>query len=1664
MTATEMAVHSALMKQGDNARALVDTEKNIKSRAASLGLFSDKLSFAHFFTKKVDISVNNTRFKGKRGHQVRGGVVPITTGLVADYNPAVMRADKNRDAVKFETNNEKPQIIFVDRDSNNRVSYLPVKVDRDASVLEQDRLVLKSTEPYKMVVKNRQVLSFDGFEVTEKGLSFSNPRLSVQDPENDNKLKEVDIDSAKIGISGVEISPEVNTALIDEDTDDTTLATDSTLANTTDGEQSTEVSQILASQSVPKSADIEAPNVEAEDKSKEGREEAEITQEESRGEKTDSKPAEDEGQSLEDKILDTVLDDELGILETIADDLKAGIKGETDEALTQTLITDIATGMSDAVGNVLKNISGDVIGNETIEGHVENAIDTVNEVANHYLEELLKSEEDEVDKKEGEEEEDEKERDDADEEISISEFIIAFIDGDTESVAGQRIEYAKKMLKTFKETGKWEDTPDDETLKLLHLQTSDGDADARKKVNGYEFEGSVNILPWLYGFASFTPSYALKVDTDYELEPEYEVDPVKLAESVATNLGIGHTAKKGKEEGEAGYNARIIHRKEQEKLINAIIASVKISAGVSVALMGSVGVDAKLGLGVGNPFLFGAEGYIGGGLKLAGNADKNDTITKLSATQELTLEELAKEDGNLLSKKTFGDTTLKADIGLGINADVNAAARIRSRLLSLDYELAEFLSASYNLASINYTAEFKRTPGGKFFGFEPETAFSAKVLGASLKKNSVDGKYGFSFDKKESDMADTMEILNRADSKSKDIEELFVLVEALDGKEETEINLNEIGALIGKLKIASYEIEKLMKASAHSADILNGSEKFQKELLEARTEVEKHNKLLGTMQEWADLNSSKGLEDVTEGAAYDYYMVNNGGDKSLDKERRKGIRDEVITAITTRDKLLDYETKRLISQQEESDSLLSELKKNLKKYHIEDANIPNKEFTSDYMDITYGVFDNGINDSLSLYADPQAIRDYEKAKIALETKKHTDRMSDLNEFMAKNSISADSESCPELARYYVKTLGATNLKKNLAKYAINMDNVLAYEEGFFKNEKVEQLVGSYNILNAYNKQYESEEDDSIKSELLSRMNEFFVEQYGEEDIRDKAYRMYGADELMAYEEGRADKKYAEAIKQAKNKDGSLDLNKLLKMSSSKAEEVIKDKVTLEELMNFELTNNHLATRAKNTLKNDIIDYRYQVLKNAVKQVSEIDDPVEREKYVDIVKNDYFSGELDRQAIRNRNSKLAGKKSDEKLHRNNDFINAYKKDPGARNEDLDRRVLEGLEGNIRDNEAAKHIARIENIQKMKDEGKTDVEIYQEYKNGGATQFMSDIQKEYKTKSLSDITPEQMIRFAAYKLHKNTRANFFVRSKRYFINFLPIFGAGVKEETIEHFEREGHFGRWERLVELRDSDEFKEMSPKEQNRKLHKFYSEELLGGRGLQSALEDNYENVMTPKLIFGYEQQRMRDISLKRNKRLEALKGKVKGDDLSEYKQLAENDGEGIGATFKWLWKKLSGNYTIDFDSQANAEEILSPANIIDYETRKKESVGKKHQERIKMLEAAEEMSDKEVYEKYVKMGGGNGFLSAHSIEIKLAEKELMSNKYNDGKYSFETIMEYEKGKKASAQEKLDNTQGLSDKINGQYSKLKNLNEQIKAKVLKLMMLKNKIATSGKGN
>lgn len=97
MTATEMAVHSALMKQGDNARALVDTEKNIKSRAASLGLFSDKLSFAHFFTKKVDISVNNTRFKGKRGHQVRGGVVPITTGLVADYNPAVMRADKNRD-------------------------------------------------------------------------------------------------------------------------------------------------------------------------------------------------------------------------------------------------------------------------------------------------------------------------------------------------------------------------------------------------------------------------------------------------------------------------------------------------------------------------------------------------------------------------------------------------------------------------------------------------------------------------------------------------------------------------------------------------------------------------------------------------------------------------------------------------------------------------------------------------------------------------------------------------------------------------------------------------------------------------------------------------------------------------------------------------------------------------------------------------------------------------------------------------------------------------------------------------------------------------------------------------------------------------------------------------------------------------------------------------------------------------------------------------------------------------------------------------------------------------------------------------------------------------------------------------------------------------------
>ena len=1561
MTATEMAAYTALSGQSDEASASAKAIENV-NKAESLGLFEDSMSFLHLFTKNIDVSVKSTRFKGKRGHQVRGGMVDIAPGLVTDYTPAVLRADKNRDRVYFDNDNTKPQIVFVDRKNDNSISYLPIKVDKQASYLENGSLMLYSSMASKIPLDNKSLLSYEGLEISNNELKFIGPKVISRDEETGNFDKETEVNSAVIDSSGLNV---------DKKEEKNILALASTLPR---------VSALAADSEFDQ--DIDSKLNDAID---------EVDISDIGGDSADS---------------DSTLEVDPEVLAQKA--RLASPQGSNAPAMSvdEPVVTQTTENVQPTQAEKKEETSGERLLND--------AEDLLGEVDRKLIAQAIG-----LDSKK-EKKDDGKPRE-KDEEIPVSDFIVAFINGDTKSVAGKRIAYAQKLLTKFAETKDAEFTPDDDILKELHLQTSGEDELSKGKVNGYTFEGDINILPWLYGFATFTPSFVLKIDTNYKIAPEAGVDVFKFAETSAARLNVGKKVLVGDEVGQQKHEEIMVKQKDMEKVLLDVIASVKVSVGVSVALVGKLDAEVALGLGVGNPFLFGIEGYVGGDLQLAGNGGKKGELINLSAKSKLSLDELGSGSRDKLLSNIAKDSTLDANMGLDLTGSAKVAARVRSRLLSIDYDLKEFVEASYKFASVNYDAKLKKTPGGRFLGYDVDTVFSAEALGKSIKKNDVTGKYGFEFNKKDSAMESTMEVLNQGQDKANEINQLIARVKDYEGKDLSKLEKDELTALRDKLKTETYEIERLIKATSNANDMLNNSTDFQEDLKKTFEELKKHQDIINKLDEWKE--SGGNLAET-----YAQYLSINGNDKSLDKSIKAGIRNEAIPAFASRDRLLAYERAKLAEDSKKSDAMLAKLAVLVDQCNVLDMDVVNEAFTQGYMKETVGFFSKGITSSVANYADPEMIREYERGQIALETQSHQNRIDKLNDYIEKNKITDLQKPNEGMANFYINTLKATKLKNNLINYALNIDDVIAYEENHInQDDGVKQLFNTYKILKEKKDLYDNAKTKNEKNKYQKEMNTEFLKGYSLDDIRDNAYRMAGVEDLIAHENEVWEGKFNKATKYRKDSEGNLDFDKLRKANGAKVSEVIKEQASIENLLDFESKRfNSLKEGNKNPLMLAVVERRRRRLSEAKQQLATYENDEEAARYASLVKNDYFSGVFDAEATYGKGN--LRKKEVKEL----DFVNSYLKDKSLRSDQLNKKVIQGMVSNIRDSSGAENYERIENLQKMYPSGKSNSQIYHAYKDSLVVfeerHFKRDIKDRYKDMDLANLSPTEMLRFAEYKMQMNTRSTFKIRKE------------GEKgsdaEEYININKKEGHFGRWERLVALKQDKEFNALSPEDKRIRLYSFYTKELLGGNKLNELMANNYLKYMTPAVIMDYEGQRVNEISYKRRKRLEALDGKIAGDDISEYRDLAKNDGEGIGKTFKWLWELISGDYTIDYDAQADAEKILTPANIFDYEQKKADNATKKHRERVDMLMNAEGKSDKEVYDAYLKMGGGNGFLTANASNIRKEEDRLLASKYNSGNYSLDIIKNFENDRIAKLQEKANSLQGLTTNL---VNQLKNL-------------------------
>lgn len=179
--------------------ALEDTTTQ-SERAADEGLgFFGKID--RFFSRTVEINFNGTIIKGKNGHQVRGGVVPLFPGAVLDLTPAFLKGRIDRQKhrhVEMEAGG-KPKVMLSPRETNFIMEH------------EVDDMHLETTQNKDEIIFRADVqkpVEYErgsGGRVRGSGLVIHKNAINILEPtmEKDGLDGPKDLDSAAINESGI---------------------------------------------------------------------------------------------------------------------------------------------------------------------------------------------------------------------------------------------------------------------------------------------------------------------------------------------------------------------------------------------------------------------------------------------------------------------------------------------------------------------------------------------------------------------------------------------------------------------------------------------------------------------------------------------------------------------------------------------------------------------------------------------------------------------------------------------------------------------------------------------------------------------------------------------------------------------------------------------------------------------------------------------------------------------------------------------------------------------------------------------------------------------------------------------------------------------------------------------------------------------------------------------------------------------------------------------------------------------------------------------------------------------------------------------------------------------------------------------------------------------
>lgn len=1710
LSAAEVALFSGYEGEDENFQ----TETSIQRADSSKGMASNArfyLSKAfHIGHNEIGFSINGTRFTGHTGWQVRGGTIPLGKGLAIDMSPTELVGDEYGQSAHIKNSSPEPQLVYFGKTNELQEIKLNV-VKGEVGALSSEKLSLRSVRPVSINLATEYWANTSKLRITQEGLRLEDVELDMPDKGNGSRMNVGDM---TIGQDGIKMTAGTLNQL-KEDLDlekETSAPQDAPVEGFDEYLYGTEEKPLDTSEIkdgmgvVSKSKNTTfAENKKSSEKGGPNDPDVLKTQQKKKLDYSEYSQFEKDTNITVTGVIDEKNPETSNLFAGLPAELIQCMKdGVVPKEKNRDKLTEAANGK---VADGAPQLSVE----ERLRKYQE-LFDVYGEsqrlVNNGKKRDVSKTDVDSGDP--------DKEKPLFSDEKSDSKLskIKSFIKDIKEFKQIKKL----GTFSVKKASGKLTDIVCDKINSIANgyyaadtaatiATTAVKDTVGRLMASAFEDKGfvdsyresihkglideeneqidrynnsfvSYNISPFDFDIPILPPwmSARLGIGAEYNVGNNSNFN-VSLPNSFGSSVkniameGLGKILEKPASSDTEADNSKDLSSAVRSFVENKLKA-LGLNVHANTALCGKFGVNAGIDIVLGMKTFFAVSGGASAELAVHGSG-ANNAFASVGVDKEFKFNDLP----TLNFKKIIssGRTDLNLNAGLAVDGGVKAAFKLISKIIGLNTDLWSKNFISFSPFKLNFATTL-RSDDGDFLSFKTlKQDFSAKLFEGM--KNNEKGPYGLTFNKEDSELTNALATAKSGiEEFDKELALKYGEVKLDDLNEE---KLKEITDFLIEnsvlFKLQHDEIRELI-------DRKERDEAYQTGIIELEEKVNKHNTRINRL-------GKRNEDEVGE-------FIGSG----ITKRAKLASEERAIENLATRESLLQYEKERL-RMISESKSPAQQMIFDYITQNVGKENVPNPEFTKEYLKasnvLRFKVGDKqfepsvgarigsaNILNSSSLFVDKEDLIDMERTYLEKAVKSYSDDLGLLLTIAQEKGITEERFNKPNKAvtdEFFKKAQTGGEYKRNPVEQRADVDDLIAYEE-----KEVNKWIGKTELIEAFKElsdlmdQFDKTENPDERTQIDKNAQDYIVAHsaelgFGINDIimGTKAGSNAGSEKemnkIIRAANGNVLKNnltgYSADLVKSK---GEIDyysritskkygtLGKIFKKDADPFKDFIKKNVSLQTIVDFEYKSGiyYSMPESRNETKAIQSNLRYSYLSALNEKIMKLKDADKREKLLKLVKDKYFSGEIDKEILAENDSLIFALGEGGKVVPNTDMIekiyqgNLYDIDlhrAMLREDKVSGDIDESEERASTTNESTEENESVniekERLSKLPDGWVSTDKIYKYVEDA----YLSAPMKNKIRSGLNWVGNK--IKWVGYKV-MDFATNFIdekldsvggavsgaLESTGQFgqevgndvSGAIKQFAPEKKNSDTDRLIKEGHLGRLKRLLEVK-----RILPTLENDEERHKLvvntYKNELRAGWGFSTDKLFSRKGIEdTPEKIRAFLLRRIDEEGTEGEKKIAMLKSAKTPEDIEEYRNSLRDVpasgikrvGRKIVNVARWAFKD-SATYA-DINMKQKAMEKLTPKQILNYEFGVMANATQKHRERILMLEKSVGKPDKEVYKKYVEMGGGAGFKSAYSSTISRDTNEQYEKSYRNGAFTKGQILSYEKSRVEYYKKKLD--------------------------------------------